>query len=131
MKNNVSESVPLGGAFWEGGANTFIHKGTNARWRDELDASLSEQYLAQAQHELGSECAHWLAQGSLDQLMYCRGTQCGVPRQRAAQSSICVFSLIGPFLTISNRKIYQFTISVGIRRDVGQIRYRFVDEYPV
>lgn len=65
MKENASESAPLGGAFWDGGARTFIHKGTNGRWRDELDADVSDKYLARAEKELGQECAHWLAEGSL------------------------------------------------------------------
>jgi aryl sulfotransferase len=65
MKNHAAESVPLGGAFWEGGAKTFIHKGNNGRWRDVLDASVSAQYLARAEQELGHDCANWLAQGSL------------------------------------------------------------------
>ncbi len=65
MKNNATESVPLGGAFWDGGAKTFIHKGTNGRWRDDLDAEVSARYLARAEQELGGDCAHWLAEGSL------------------------------------------------------------------
>ena len=31
MKKNAAKSVPLGGAFWDGGAQTFMHKGTNGR----------------------------------------------------------------------------------------------------
>ena len=38
MKANATKSVPLGGAFWEGGAQTFVHKGNNGRWRDILTA---------------------------------------------------------------------------------------------
>jgi aryl sulfotransferase len=64
MKENASASVPLGGAFWEGGAQTFIHKGVNGRWRDELSAEVSDRYLALAQQELGRECAQWLAEGT-------------------------------------------------------------------
>ena len=36
MKKNGAKSVPLGGAFWEGGADTFINKGTDGRWKDLL-----------------------------------------------------------------------------------------------
>ena len=36
MKAHATKSVPLGGAFWDGGAATFINKGTNGRWRDVL-----------------------------------------------------------------------------------------------
>ncbi len=64
MKENASNSVPLGGAFWDGGAKTFIHKGTNGRWRDQLGDDISERYLARAERELGHDCARWLAQGS-------------------------------------------------------------------
>lgn len=65
MKEHAPESVPLGGAFWDGGAKTFIHKGTNGRWRNELGAEVSERYLSRAEQELGQDCARWLAQGSL------------------------------------------------------------------
>jgi aryl sulfotransferase len=65
MKNHATDSVPLGGAFWDGGAKTFIHKGTNGRWRDDLDAEVSNRYLARAEQELGHDCAQWLAQGQL------------------------------------------------------------------
>jgi len=61
MKRNATHSVPLGGAFWDGGAETFIHKGTNGRWRDTLSAGEIERYEARAQAELGEACARWLA----------------------------------------------------------------------
>ena len=62
MKANATKSVPLGGAFWDGGAETFIHRGTNGRWRDVLTAEDVARYEAQARTELGDECADWLAQ---------------------------------------------------------------------
>lgn len=31
-------AAPSGGTLWEGGAGTFINKGTNGRWRDVLAA---------------------------------------------------------------------------------------------
>ncbi len=64
MKAHASASVPLGGAFWEGGAETFVHKGTNGRWRDTLSADEIAAYEAKALAELGPECARWLAGGS-------------------------------------------------------------------
>ena len=64
MKQNATKSVPLGGAFWDGGAQTFINKGSNGRWRDELTADDCAGYEARAVDELGSECADWLANGS-------------------------------------------------------------------
>ena len=63
MKANAADSAPLGGAPWEGGAATFIHKGTNGRWRDLLDAERIAAYEARAEAELGPDCARWLATG--------------------------------------------------------------------
>ncbi len=63
MKANASRSVPLGGAFWDGGAETFINKGTNGRWREVLSADEVAEYERRAVEELGWECAHWLAGG--------------------------------------------------------------------
>jgi len=65
MKENATQSVPLGGAFWEGGAKTFINKGVNGRWKDLLSAEESEKYERIASEKLPSECAHWLATGEL------------------------------------------------------------------
>jgi aryl sulfotransferase len=64
MKANASASVPLGGAFWEGGAQTFVHKGTNGRWRDVLTAEDRVAYERRARAELDEDCAAWLAGGS-------------------------------------------------------------------
>jgi len=60
MKENATASVPLGGLFWDGGAKTFINKGTNGRWRDVLGEEDSEKYLQMSIEKLGSECAQWL-----------------------------------------------------------------------
>jgi aryl sulfotransferase len=61
MKRNATKAVPLGGAFWDGGAETFINKGTNGRWHDVLSAEDSSRYEKMARRELGDECAAWLA----------------------------------------------------------------------
>ena len=63
MKKNASKSVPLGGAFWGGGAEVFINKGINGRWADTLSVDASAEYEARAVSELGPECARWLASG--------------------------------------------------------------------
>ena len=65
MKRNATAAVPLGGAFWDGGAETFIHKGTNGRWRDLLTAQDCVQYESRARRELGDECTEWLKGGAL------------------------------------------------------------------
>lgn len=63
MKKNATKSVPLGGACWDGGAEVFINKGVNGRWRDTLTDAESADYDARAHRELGTECARWLATG--------------------------------------------------------------------
>jgi aryl sulfotransferase len=63
MKQNATKSVPLGGAFWDAGAQVFIHKGVNGRWRDVLTEAECAEYEARAVEELGEECARWLATG--------------------------------------------------------------------
>lgn len=64
MKENAASTVPLNGALWEGGAKTFIHKGTNGRWADMLTEEDIKWYEAEARKHLGDECAEWLANGS-------------------------------------------------------------------
>jgi aryl sulfotransferase len=63
MKANATKSVPLGGAFWDAGAQVFINKGVNNRWKDTLSQEESAEYEKRAEAELGAECARWLATG--------------------------------------------------------------------
>jgi len=65
MKSNAVRSVPLGGAFWDGGAATFVHRGVNGRWRDVLTADDCRRYEETAATELGPDCARWLATGEM------------------------------------------------------------------
>ena len=65
MKANAIKSVPLGGAFWDGGAQSFFHKGTNGRWRGLLQKDEILKYERLADKELNKECAHWLATGEI------------------------------------------------------------------
>lgn len=62
MKANAAKAAPLGGTMWDGGAETFIHKGVNGRWQEELPLEDCAAYEARALAELGEECAAWLAQ---------------------------------------------------------------------
>jgi aryl sulfotransferase len=64
MKANATKSVPLGGAFWDAGAEVFINKGVNGRWSDTLTPQDSADYLTRAEKELGKACARWLATGA-------------------------------------------------------------------
>ena len=65
MKANAAANVPLGGAFWDGGAETFLHKGTNGRWHDVLSAEEMAAYERKALAELGPDCAGWLRTGEM------------------------------------------------------------------
>ena len=67
MKVNATKTVPFDGALWEGGIQSFIHKGTNGRWSEVLDNDEIKKYENRAAEELGNECAHWLATGNLAQ----------------------------------------------------------------
>lgn len=64
MKAHAENVSPLGGAIFVGGAQTFINKGTNGRWRDVLTSEDVAAYEARALAELGPECAAWLAEGT-------------------------------------------------------------------
>jgi aryl sulfotransferase len=61
MKANATKSTPLGGAFWDAGAEVFINKGTNGRWHDILTTEDIALYMKTAREKLGGECAAWLA----------------------------------------------------------------------
>jgi aryl sulfotransferase len=63
MKANATKSVPLGGAFWDAGAQVFINKGVNGRWHDTLTSADITDYEERAKKELGPDCARWLATG--------------------------------------------------------------------
>ena len=63
MKANAGLFAPLGGMPWLGGADTFINKGVNGRWRDVLTAADAAAYEAMALDRLGPDCARWLATG--------------------------------------------------------------------
>ena len=65
MKANATPSVPLGGAFWDGGAEQFIYKGVNGRWRKLLNSTETKKYDGLAVKELGKECAAWLTTGEI------------------------------------------------------------------
>lgn len=63
MKAHGERVVPLGGAGWNGGANTFLNKGSNGQWRDVLSPAQSAAFEAEALKQLGPDCARWLATG--------------------------------------------------------------------
>ncbi len=63
MKAHASLVAPGGGVGWDDGGASFIHKGTNGRWRDVLTKQDCAEYEARALAELGPECARWLETG--------------------------------------------------------------------
>lgn len=65
MKANADAAAPLGGVLWKEGGRTFIHKGTNGRWRDTLSDAECAAYEAKAVEELGEDCAQWLLTGEM------------------------------------------------------------------
>jgi aryl sulfotransferase len=64
MKAHAAQYAPLGGSIWEGGADTFINKGTNGRWKDVLSPDESQAYEQMALERLGPDCANWLMTGT-------------------------------------------------------------------
>ena len=70
MKAHAEMSAPLGGVLWEGGAKTFINKGTNGRWKDVLPATDSERYLTICKEKLGEAATVWINTGQLLQEAY-------------------------------------------------------------
>jgi aryl sulfotransferase len=63
MQANAQKFAPRGGSDFEGGARSFIYKGTNGRWHDALTKAESAEYEATARRELGEACAEWLRTG--------------------------------------------------------------------
>ncbi|MDV6343462.1 sulfotransferase domain-containing protein [Nitrosomonas sp. Is37] len=63
MKRQGELYAPGGGHFWKGGAQTFLHKGTNGRWRDVLSDKEMSLYEAACDRALTPECREWLGNG--------------------------------------------------------------------
>ena len=64
MKSKVDKVyVPLNGAIFEGGANSFINKGTNGRWRGVLSDAQLQKYDEVCAAKLSPECRAWLEHG--------------------------------------------------------------------
>ena len=63
MKKNGERYAPAGGAHWKGGAQTFLNKGTNGRWRDVLSEKELELYEAACERTLTPDCRQWMENG--------------------------------------------------------------------
>jgi aryl sulfotransferase len=65
MKANAEKILPGAENVWFGGAQTFMNKGTNGRWRDVLTEDDITLYHAAVARELTPDCAEWLENGRL------------------------------------------------------------------
>ena len=63
MKENAEQIIPE--ISFTGGANAFLYKDTNGRWKDVLSADELAMYRATVQRELTPDCAKWLENGGL------------------------------------------------------------------
>jgi len=63
MRAAAETYVPDGGASWKGGAQTFIHKGINGRWKDILSLEELKLYELACDKALSPDCRYWLENG--------------------------------------------------------------------
>jgi len=63
MKKKAVEFVPMNGAVFEGGPQSFINKGTNGRWKGVLTNEQLDAYDKKAKEKLSPECILWLENG--------------------------------------------------------------------
>ncbi len=63
VKQNAETLLPDLDNGFIGGAQTFIHKGTNGRWREVLSEEDLLLYKAAVLRELSPDCADWLETG--------------------------------------------------------------------
>jgi aryl sulfotransferase len=65
MKSKAAELMPTAGDIWQGGGDTFLHKGTNGRWREVFTQKDVAAYDAKVKEEFSPELAHWIECGRL------------------------------------------------------------------
>jgi aryl sulfotransferase len=65
MKQRGEIYAPRGGATWKGGADTFLNKGTNGRWRDVLSPGELALYDDACDRALSPDCRAWLENGGV------------------------------------------------------------------
>ena len=63
MKQRGEDYAPSGGANWKGGADTFLNKGTNGRWRDVFSVRELALYDTACDRALSPDCRQWLETG--------------------------------------------------------------------
>ena len=65
MKAAADALMPGAGNFWEGGGRTFLHKGTNGRWREVYRPEDLARYDARVAAEFSPALAAWCEHGRL------------------------------------------------------------------
>lgn len=65
MKSKAGELMPTAGEIWQGGGDTFLHKGVNGRWRKVFDQKDLALYDSKTKQEFSPELAHWIEFGRL------------------------------------------------------------------
>jgi aryl sulfotransferase len=75
MKRNAAALSPALLEVFRGGADTFVHKGTNDRWREVLTPADIAKYERAARENLTPACARWLATGELPKTAVRRGSR--------------------------------------------------------
>jgi aryl sulfotransferase len=63
MRQRGEQYAPSGGSMWKGGARTFLHAGTNGRWRNLLSDEELALYDAACERTLSPDCRRWLEHG--------------------------------------------------------------------
>ena len=65
MKSKADELMPSASEIWQGGGQTFLHRGTNGRWRDVFREGDLAHYDEKVKEEFSPELAHWIEFGRL------------------------------------------------------------------
>lgn len=65
MKSKAAELMPTAGNIWQGGGDTFLHKGVNGRWRDVCDAADLALYDTKVREAFSGDLARWIELGRL------------------------------------------------------------------
>lgn len=63
MKKSGDKVLGRAAEMWDGGAQRFLNRGTNGRWRDVLGEKQLLEYRAMLDRTLSPDCAKWLEQG--------------------------------------------------------------------
>lgn len=65
MKSHAQELLPAAQMLWEHGGNSFLHKGTNGRWRDVAAKADLDAYDAKVKAAFSPALARWIEHGRL------------------------------------------------------------------